>query len=58
MKNFQYSKSPLIQVIIQIRFPNLLEISNNDPVEFHKKIREQFPDYKKRIEKNQHISID
>ena len=47
MASFKYSRNPLIQVIMQIRFPSLLEISNKDPVEFQQKIRTDFPLYDK-----------
>ena len=58
MASFKYSRNPLIQVIMQIRFPSLLEISNKDPVEFQQKIRTEFPLYDKNMEKQQQITID
>jgi uncharacterized protein (TIGR04255 family) len=35
--------SPLTEVICQVRFPRLLRIANEEPVEFQEKIREPFP---------------
>lgn len=39
----QYRKSPLAEVICQLRFPEILTISANLPVEFQEAIRGDFP---------------
>lgn len=39
----QYKKSPLAEVICQLRFPEILTISANLPVEFQEAIRGDFP---------------
>lgn len=38
-----YERNPLIQVACQLRFPPILKISHQDPVEFQDKIRLQYP---------------
>lgn len=46
----RYGISPLAEVICQLRFPELLTIQANDPVEFQEAIRSQFPRYLRRQE--------
>ena len=58
MENVRYSNSPLAQVVAQIRFPNLLEISNIEPVLFQQKIRKDYPLYSKAFEKQRQFAID
>ncbi len=38
-----YEKAPLIQVICQLRFPQILRIESQLPVEFQERIRDEFP---------------
>ncbi|NER00424.1 MAG: TIGR04255 family protein [Cyanothece sp. SIO2G6] len=38
-----YKRNPLIEVISQLRFPQILKISNRDPVEFQDGIRRDYP---------------
>ncbi|HBE20473.1 MAG TPA: TIGR04255 family protein [Cyanobacteria bacterium UBA11149] len=38
-----YERNPLIQVTCQLRFPPILKISHQDPVEFQDEIRFQYP---------------
>lgn len=45
-----YQKSPLAEVICQLRFPEILTIDANAPVEFQEAIRDQFPRYSVRKE--------
>lgn len=46
----RYAKPPLAEVICQLRFPEILAIQANPPVEFQEAIREQFPIYQRRQE--------
>lgn len=39
----RYGKNQLAEVICQLRFPEILNIGANDPVEFQEAIREEFP---------------
>lgn len=38
-----YKRNPLVQVICQLRFPPILKISHQEPVEFQDEIRFQYP---------------
>jgi uncharacterized protein (TIGR04255 family) len=38
-----YNRNPLIQVACQLRFPPILKISHQEPVEFQDEIRFQYP---------------
>jgi uncharacterized protein (TIGR04255 family) len=38
-----YERNPLIQVACQLRFPPILKISHQEPVEFQDEIRSQYP---------------
>lgn len=43
-----YEKSPLLEVICQLRFPAILSIGEKEPAEFQESIRAAFPQYQKR----------
>ena len=45
-----YSKSPLAEVICQLRFPQILIIGTQVPAEFQETIRDEFPQYIRRQE--------
>lgn len=53
MSRVIYKKNPLIEVIIQYRFPKILALNNVDPVDFQDAIREDYPVYQLSLE-NQH----
>jgi len=42
---FRYLKSPLVEVICQLRFPAILKIDSESPVQFQEAIRASFPGY-------------
>ena len=42
----RYKNSPLKEVIFQLRFPTILSINANEPVEFQEKIRAEYPLYR------------
>jgi uncharacterized protein (TIGR04255 family) len=42
-----FQKNPLVEVICQLRFPTILEISSEDPADFQKKIRAEYPLYER-----------
>lgn len=46
----RYRQHQLAEVICQFRFPEILTISANPPVDFQEAIRDQFPQYSKRQE--------
>lgn len=45
-----YTRSPLIEVICQLRFPTILSIGAKEPAEFQEAIRHDFPQYAARQE--------
>ncbi|MBP1737425.1 MAG: hypothetical protein H6Q60_1306 [Oscillospiraceae bacterium] len=45
-----YEKNQLVEVICQLRFPTVLSIGVNEPVEFQEAIRDEFPRYTVRNE--------
>lgn len=47
----QYQKTPLLEVLCQLRFPTILSISAKEPAEFQELIRKEFPQYSKKLEK-------
>lgn len=40
-----YSKAPAMEVICQLRFPTILSINSQDPVDFQEQVRDVFPRY-------------
>ena len=53
-----YAKSPLREVICQLRFPTDLSISAQPPVEFQKAIRSLFPNYSEIVEEERNIEVN
>ena len=49
-ERYQYARSPLVEVICQLRFPAILSISAKEPVEFQESVRQEFPRYAVRQE--------
>ena len=47
---YQYVRSPLVEVICQLRFPTILSIGANEPAAFQEAIRKEFPKYMTRQE--------
>lgn len=52
-----YEKNPLIEVIIQYRFPKILSLNTKDPIDFQDAIRDEYPIYQLALENQQEISI-
>lgn len=42
---YQYVRSPLVEVICQLRFPAILTINTKEPAEFQEAVRHDFPRY-------------
>lgn len=57
MKRVIFKKNPLIEVILQFRFPTILSININEPAEFQDEIRQEYPIYQPGIENQQEIQI-
>lgn len=53
MKRVIYKKNPLVEVIMQIRFPKILALNTEDPISFQEAIKGQYPIYQLSLE-NQH----
>lgn len=49
-ERYQYARSPLIEVICQLRFPAILTINTKEPAEFQEAVRHDFPRYAARQE--------
>lgn len=47
---YQYARSPLVEVICQLRFPTILSIGAKEPAEFQEAVRQDFPRYLARQE--------
>ena len=50
LKRVRYEKSPLVEVIFQLRFPTILSINSNQPVVFQEQIREKYPFFEEQLE--------
>ena len=48
---YQYVRSPLVEVICQLRFPDILSIGAKAPVDFQEAIRQEFPRFSKAQER-------
>ena len=49
-ERFHYARSPLVEVICQLRFPTILSIGANEPAAFQEAVRRDFPRYMARQE--------
>ena len=56
-KRVIYKKNPLIEVIIQYRFPKILALNEKDPIDFQDSIKEDYPFYQLTLENQQEISF-
>lgn len=56
-KRVIYRHNPLLEVILQIKFPTILSINAKDPVDFQDAIRQDYPIYQLSIEKEQEINF-
>ncbi len=54
----RYEKSPLVEVIFQLRFPTILSINSNQPVDFQERIRARFPYFEEQIEEQNDLLIN
>lgn len=54
----KYNKSPLAEVIYQLRFPTILSINAKEPTDFQDKIRNEYPYYDEMIEEQNQIQIN
>ena len=52
-----YENNPLIEVIIQYRFPKILALNSKDPIEFQDRIKDEYPIYQLALENQQEISF-
>lgn len=49
-KRCRYGANQLVEVICQLRFPEILSIAENPPAAFQEAIRDQFPRFHRRVE--------
>ena len=52
-----YQRSPLIEVICQLRFPTILSIGSQEPAEFQEAIRHEFQQFVARQERPAHHQL-
>ena len=45
-----YTKRQLVEVICQLRFPEILKIETDAPANFQERIRQIYPQYEKKLE--------
>ena len=45
-----FKRRQLLEVICQLRFPDILKIESTDPAEFQDRIRGEYPQYQKKVE--------
>lgn len=57
MERVIYKKNPIIEVIVQFKFPKILALNKNDPVDFQEAIKEEYPIYQLTLENQQEISF-
>ena len=57
MNRVIFQKNPLVEVILQFRFPTILSINVNEPVDFQEAIRHEYPIYQAGIENSQEIQL-
>lgn len=57
IKRVIYDRSPLVEVILQIKFPTILSINANEPVSFQDAIRQEYPIYQLAVENEQEITL-
>lgn len=46
----RYTNCPLVEVVFQLRFPTILSINTNSPVDFQDRIRDRYPFYTEQTE--------
>ena len=57
MERVIYKKNPLIEVIVQYKFPKILALNAGDPVDFQEAIKSNYPIYQLTLDNQQEISI-
>ncbi|MCD8290791.1 MAG: TIGR04255 family protein [Prevotella sp.] len=50
-KRVMYQKSPLAEVVFTLRFPTILTIDSNRPVDFQERLRGRYPNYNEGMER-------
>ena len=45
-----FGRRQLLEVICQLRFPDILKIESTDPAEFQDRLRSEYPQYQKKVE--------
>lgn len=57
IKRYIYKKNPLIEVVLQLRFPKILSLNSVEPAEYQEKIRKEFPIYQLQVEQENQVVI-
>lgn len=58
MKKIIYKKNPIIETILQLSFPKILELNSNEPIGFQEKIKGEFPIYNLVIEQQGEVTVE
>lgn len=58
LKRIKYSKSPLVEVVFQLRFPTILSINSTQPFFFQDKIRDRYPFFEDQLEEYGDVVLD
>lgn len=56
-KRVRYEKSPLVEVIFQLRFPTILSINKTQPADYQDRVRERYPFFQENIEQQGEVVI-
>lgn len=56
-KRVIYEKNPLIEVILQVKFPTILSINAKEPAEFQDSIRQEYPIYQLSVTNEQEFNL-
>ena len=57
-RRVRYEKNPLLEVVFQLRFPTILSINSEQPIDFQKMIRKDYPFLEEQLEEYGNVFVD